>query len=141
MTKKNITQMIKAKASAQLLYNNLSLISSYDELQNELNKFYNAFKKDANENNTRPNKAIIGMINYLNLKENKKRNTSTINTKSRAKRLAHKSTYKDYLEEYIILKNRGYSNQKIADYSLKHFKIKVSKETIRKALKEIENAS
>lgn len=141
MTKKNLNQLIKAKAAAQLLHNNLSKISDYDELQNELNKFYISFKKDANENNNRPNKIIIGMINYLSLESTSSRNLENIKQKARSKKLAHKSTYKDYLEEYIILRARGHSNQSISDYSYKHFKIKVSKETIRKALNRIENAT
>jgi len=141
MTKKHLNQFIQAKAAAQLLHNNLSLITNYEELQDELNKFAKLFLKDANEKNNRPNKNIIGLINYLNSESKNKRNIETVKKKSKGKRLSAKYKYKDYLEEYIILRNRGYSNQAIAEYSLKHFKVKVSKETIRKALNGIENAS
>lgn len=141
MTAKHLNQFTKAKAAAQLLHNNLSLISSYEELQNELNKFSKAFLKDANEKNNRPNKNIIGLINYLNLENNNKRDLESVKKKSKGKRLTYKSNYKDYGEEYIILKSRGYSNKGIADYSYKYFKVKVSKETIRKYLKSLEDVT
>jgi hypothetical protein len=141
MTKKHINQLVKAKASAQLLHNNLSLITSYEELQDELNKFAKAFLRDANERNNRPNKNVIGLINYLSLENKPKRNLEAIKNKSKARRLAHKTSYKDYTEEYIILRQRGHSNQSIADYSYKHFKVKVSKETIRKLLKGLEDVT
>ena len=141
MTKKHLNQFVKAKAAAQLLHNNLSLITNYEELQNELNKFAELFQKDANKKNNRPNKNIIGLINYLNSESKNKRNIESVQKKAKGKRLAHKSTYKDYLEEYVILRNRGYSNQEIANYSYKHFRVKVSKETIRKTLNELENAA
>ena len=141
MTKKHLNQFIQAKAAAQLLHNNLSLITNYDELQDELNKFMRLFLKDTNEKNDRPNKAIIGLINYLNFESKNKRNLENVQKKAKVKRLSPRYKYKDYIEEYIILKNRGYSNQAIANYSYKHFKVKVSKETIRKTLNELQNAT
>ena len=66
----------------------------------------------------------------------KKRDIETVINKAKVKRLSFKKSYKDYIEDYLILSKRGYSSREIASYSEKHFKIKVSKTTINKVLKE-----
>lgn len=133
MSNKHNNQLITAKAAVELLSKNVSNVFTYEELQNELNLFMNSFIKDANIKNNRPNKSVIGFINYL--KENKKsgRNIEAV----LSKKSISKKSYKDYLPEYILLRNQGLSYQKISEYSKKHYKQSVSKDTIRNALKEI----
>ena len=46
--------------------------------------------------------------------------------------------YKDYKKEFIILRQRNYSYREIALYASKHFKVKVSKDTVRNFIKEFE---
>lgn len=134
MSNKHNTQLITAKAAVELLSKNVSNIFTYEELQNELNLFMKSYIKDANIKNNRPNKSVMGFINYF--KENKKsgRNIEAVLNK----KTVSKKSYKDYLPEYILLRNQGLSYQKISEYSKKHYKQSVSKDTIRNALKEVE---
>jgi len=134
MSNKHNTQLLTAKAAVALLNKNVSNIFTYEELQNELNSFMISFIKDANIKNNRPNKSVMGFINYF--RENKKsgRNIEAVLNK----KTITKKSYKDYLPEYILLRNQGLSYQKIAEYSKKHYKQSVSKDTIRNALKEVE---
>jgi len=134
MSNKHNTQLLTAKAAVALLNKNVSNIFTYEELQNELNSFMISFIKDANIKNNRPNKSVMGFINYF--RENKKSGRkieAVLNKKTITKK-----SYKDYLPEYILLRNQGLSYQKIAEYSKKHYKQSVSKDTIRNALKEVE---
>jgi hypothetical protein len=136
MLNKHIQQIVKAKAAINLLQNNISCLSNYQDIQNELNLFHQLYSKDANDKNQNPNKTIIGFINYLKSDE-EERNLKSILKKAKVKKLSFKKSYKDYIPEYLILKQRGYSNKAISTYSSKHFKIKVSKETIRKLLNNL----
>jgi hypothetical protein len=133
MSNKHNTQLITAKVAIELLSKNVSNIFTYEELQNELNLFMESYIKDANIKNNRPNKSVMGFINYF--KENKKsgRNIEAVLNK----KTISKKSYKDYLPEYILLRNQGLSYQKIAEYSKKYYKQSVSKDTIRNALKEV----
>jgi len=133
MSNKHQYQLLTAKASIELLSKNVSKIFTYQELQIELNIFMNSYIKDANSKNNRPNKSIMGFINYL--KDNKK-NPRTLEGIKQQQRISKKS-YKDYIPNYILLREQGLSYQKIADYSKKHFKQKVSKDTIRNSLNKL----
>ena len=61
MTKnqKHLKQFVKAKAGIQLLFNEASLISNYEELEAFLNIFSKYILRTANEKNTVGNKNII----------------------------------------------------------------------------------
>lgn len=134
--KKHIQQIAKVKAAVNLLQNEINLLNDYEEIQAHLNLFAKFFTEQANEKNNRANKSLMGFINYFNKVAPKQRSIKAVKVK--AKKLTPKQSYKDYLSEYQILRARGNSYQAIADYSRQHFKVKVSKETIRTALKELE---
>lgn len=134
MTKKqkHLQQFIKAKAGIQLLFNEASLITDYVELEKFLETFSNYILNIANERNNVGNKHIIAFKSYYENEAGKKRTVAAIEKKSKVKRLSYKTTYKDYTEEYLILRARGYSWRKLAQYSERYFKVKVSKDTLRR---------
>lgn len=136
---KHLQQFIKAKSGIQLLFNEASLISDYTELEEFLNTFSSYILKIANEKNNVGNRNIIAFKSYYENEAGKKRTVKTIEKKSRVKKLSHKTTYKDYTQEYFILRQRGYSWRKLASYSERYFKIKVSKDTLRKYIGGLEN--
>ena len=59
------TQMINAKASIRILSEKLMDMNTYEDVQAEINRFCIIALKDANEKNNRPNKYMMGVINYL----------------------------------------------------------------------------
>lgn len=136
---KHLQQFIKAKSGIQLLFNEASLIVDYTELEEFLNTFSSYILKIANEKNNVGNRNIIAFKSYFENEAGKKRSVKNIEKKSRVKRLSHKTTYKDYIQEYLILRQRGYSWRKLASYSERYFKIKVSKDTLRKHIGGLEN--
>ena len=113
---KHLQQFIKAKAGIQLLFNEASLITDYTELEQFLNTFSSYILKIANERNNVGNRNIIAFKSYYENEAGKKRTIETIEKKSRVKKLSYKMTYKDYMEEYLILRARGYSWRKLAEY-------------------------
>ena len=141
MTKNNkhIQQFKSAQSGITLLYNESKLINDYEELQTFLNIFFGYFQRIANEKNTAPNKSLIAFKSYYENEAQSKRTAKAIQSKAKAKRLSYKSNYKDYISEYMILRNRNYSYRAISEYSKLHFKVSVSKDTLRKILKEVEN--
>jgi len=138
---KSLQQFIKAKAGVQLLFNEASLITDYTELEEFLNTFSKYILKIANERNSVGNRNIIAFKSYYENEAGKRRTVATIEKKSRVKRLSYKTTYKDYVEEYLILRARGYSWRKLAEYSQQYFKIKVSKDTLRKHIGDLEDGT
>lgn len=134
--KKHIQQIARVKAAVNLLSNEINLLNDYESIQTHLDLFAKFFTEQANENNNRANKSLIGFINYFDKVAPQKRSTEAV--QKRAKILQPKKGYKDYLNEYQILRARGLSYKAISDYSKQHFKTKVSKETVRTALKELE---
>lgn len=140
MTKnqKHLKQFVKAKAGIQLLFNEASLITDYEELETFLNTFSKYILKTANVKNIVGNKNIIALKSYYEKEAGKKRTTKNIEKKSRVKKLSYKITYRDYLEEYLILRSRGYSWRKLSEYSEKYFKVQVSKDTLRKLVGGLE---
>ena len=138
---KNLQQFIKAKSAIQLLYNEASLITDYTELEEFLNTFSKYILKVANEKNNVGNKNIIAFKTYYENEAGKKRSITTIEKKSRVKKLSYKTTYKDYVEEYLILRARGYSWRQLAKYSEQFFKLKVSKDTLRNYIGGLEDGT
>jgi len=141
MTKqqKHLKQFVKAKSGITLLFNEASLISNYQELEAFLNIFSGYILRIANEKNSVGNKNIIAFKSYYEKESGKKRTAKNIDKKSKAKRLSCKITYKDYVEEYLILRRRGYSWRKLSEYSEKYFKVQVSKDTLRKYVGGLED--
>jgi len=138
---KSLQQFIKAKAAVQLLFSEATLITDYTELEAFLNTFSSYILKIANEKNNVGNRNIIAFKSYYENEAGKKRTVKTIEKKSRVKRLSYKTTYKDYVEEYLILRARGYSWRKLASYSQQHLHIKVSKDTLRKYIGGLEDGT
>ena len=68
----------------------------------------------------------------------KKRDIENIEKRGRVKLLTAKKSFRDFKAEYVILRKRGYSYKAIAKYSKKHLKTKVSKDSIRNLIKELE---
>ena len=137
MHEKFMEQFKKTKAGIILLSQNVDNCVDYQELINTLNVFYDYVFKIANKKNNRPNKNLMAVINYLDNECGKKRELETVVKKAKIKKLKYKKSYKDYIEDYIILRKRGYSYKEISEYSKNHFKIKVSKSTIGKILKDL----
>lgn len=134
--KKNLWQFRTAKAGVNLLNLQVANATNYDELLEILNNISNYFKKIGNEKNNRANKNIMVFIDFFRAEAGKKRDIETVVNKAKSKRLSFKKSYKDYIEDYLILSKRGYSSREIAAYSEKFFKMKVSKTTINKVLRE-----
>ncbi|OCL85291.1 MULTISPECIES: hypothetical protein [Arcobacteraceae] len=133
---KNLKQFKEAKAGVNLFYNLVENANSYNELLEILNNLSGYFLRIGNEKNNRVNKNIIVFTEYFRIEANKKRDIQTVVNNAKSKRLSFKKSYKDYIEDYLILSKRGYSSREIAAYSEKHFKIKVSKTTINNIIKE-----
>ncbi|MDK2062107.1 hypothetical protein PT520_06175 [Aliarcobacter butzleri] len=136
ISKKNLWQFKTAKAGVNLLNLQVKNANSYNELLEILNNISNYFIKIGNEKNIRVNKNLTVFIEFFKAEAGKKRDMETVINKAKSKRLSFKKSYKDYIEDYLILSKRGYSSREISAYSEKHFKIKVSKTTINKVLKE-----
>ena len=130
--KKRENQLIQAKAGIKLFYQDSLALTSYEDLQNYLNNLATYFQQV--ENDKAINKNIILFKTYLKNESDKKQDIKTIQKKGRRSRTKKKISFFDYLEDYYVLRNRGYSYQKIADYSKKYYKTSVSKETVRKYL-------
>ena len=127
--KKHLNQIVRTKTAINFLNEEIQALNDYEDIQKLLNEFNRYYSQQANENNNRANKALMGFIYFFDKVAPKERT---------AKKLTSKKSYKDYLGDYKILRERGHSFKSIADYSFKHFKIKVSKETVRTALKGFE---
>ncbi|TLS73255.1 hypothetical protein FE246_01855 [Aliarcobacter thereius] len=133
---KNLKQFKEAKAGVNLFYNLVENANSYNELLEILNNLSGYFLKIGNEKNNRVNKNIIVFTEYFRVEATKKRDIQTVVNNAKSKRLSFKKSYKDYIEDYLILSKRGYSSREIVAYSEKYFKIKVSKTTVNNIIKE-----
>ena len=130
---------VKARAAVEIFYNNVkSTQGNYEAFENELIILNGYFQRHANSKNNRTHKAMTAFVLYFNNEVKKKRDIVQIEKTAKGKRLSFKNSYKDYKEEFLILRKREYSYRKIAEYANKHFKVKVSKDSIRNLLKEYE---
>ena len=129
----------QARAGIDLFYQNIqSTQTSYEDFLKELNLLNVYFQKYASKKNNRVNKSTTAFQMYFTNEIKKKRDIHTIEKRGQVKLLSAKKSYKDYKQEYLILRKRGYSYQAIAKYSTQHFKVKVSKDSIRNLIKEFE---
>ena len=130
---------VKARAAVEIFYNNVKATEgNYEAFENELIILNGYFQRHANSKNNRTHKAMTAFVLYFNNEVKKKRDIVQIEKTAKGKRLSFKNSYKDYKEEFLILRKREYSYRKIAEYANKHFKVKVSKDSIRNLLKEYE---
>jgi len=128
---KHIKQFRQAKAGLKLFYEQTLLITDYEDLQNHLNILASYF--DKSQNDQAKNKNVILFIKYLK-NEAEKKSATKAKKQSIIKNISHRMNFKDCLEDYEILRARGLSYKAISDYSKKHYKVRVSKETVRKYL-------
>jgi hypothetical protein len=135
---KHIQQFKQAKAGIKLFYQNSLLITDYEDLQNHLNILASYFEKSKNDK--AKNKNVILFKTYLK-NEAEKNQLQKIKNQKIIKNISHRMTFKDCIEDYYILRNRGLSYKAISEYSKKHYKVQVSKETVRKylTLNEVHN--
>ncbi len=114
----------------EILNENINLCKNLEEIIIELNKFEKCVHKYAYLKNNRPQKMLKALHVYAlqnaNIRENK--------VKKEVKKLT-KKTYKDYIKLFKNLRNNGASYQAISEYAEKELNIKVSRETIRKEVK------
>lgn len=129
----------KARAAVELFYNNVKATNgNFGAFINELNLLNDYLQQHANSKNDRIYKTATAFKMYFVKEAPKQRSIENIEAKGQAKRLSFKKKYRDYQEEYIILRNRGYSYAGIASYARQHFKVKVSKDSVRNLIKEFE---
>lgn len=136
MTKnqKYLNQYNTAKAGVELLHNQVSMATNYNELLEVLNTFNSYMQKVANEQNNAPNKSIIALTTFFQNEANAKRSFEQVKSNAKRKLLAHKISWRDYESELLILRKRGYSWRELESYCKEHFKVKVSKDTLRNNL-------
>lgn len=136
MTKnqKFLQQYNTAKAGVELLQNQVQLTTNYNELLEVLNTFNSYMQKVANEQNNAPNKSIIAFTTFFQNEVNTKRSFEQVKNNAKRKLLAHKISWRDYEGELLILRKRGYSWRELERYAKEHFKVKVSKDTLRNNL-------
>lgn len=131
---------VKARAAVELFYNNVKATEgNFEAFEKEIKTLNEYLQRHANSKNNRMHKVMTAFSLYFNNEAKKKRDIEHIEKVSKAKRLSFKKHYKDYAEEYLILRKRNYSYRTIAEYANKHFKVKVSKDSIRNLLKEYES--
>lgn len=130
---------IKARAAVEIFYNNVKATEgNYEAFENELKILNEYLQRHANSKNNRTHKSMTAFVLYFNNEVKKKRDIDQIEKTAKGKRLSFKKNYKDYKEEFLILRKREYSYRAIAAYADKHFKVTVSKDSVRNLLKEYE---
>ena len=137
MTKiaKHLLQFQQAQKGIELLNTQSKECQSYQELQ-DLTTSLSTYFFNAKNDTQSPNRYLVLFQNFLENETPKKRNIENMRRKKIAKNVKKKKNYLDYIGEYQTLRNRGYSYQKISEYSSQFFHQKVSRETIRNILKE-----
>ena len=130
---------VKARAAVEIFYNNVkSTQGNYEAFENELKILNEYLQRHANSKNNRTHRAMTAFVLYFYNEVKKKRDIDQVEKTSKGKRLSYKSSFRDYKEEFLVLRKRQYSYRAIAEYANKHFKVKVSKDSIRNLLKEYE---
>ena len=128
--KKNTYSLDTVLYDFEILNENINLAKNLEEVIFELNKFAEHVHKYAYLKNNRPQKMLKALHVYAlqnaNVRENK--------VKKEVKKLTKKS-YKDYIKLFKNLRSNGASYQAISTYAEKELGIKVSRETIRKEVK------
>ena len=141
MTKnqKYLLQYKEARTGVELLYNQVQSTTNYKEILEVLNKFNIYMQKIANDRNEADNRVLIAFATFLHNEANTRRSFERVVNIAKLKKLSHKISWKDYQSEIIILRKRGHSWRELEKYCKDHFKIKVSKDTLRNHLAEVAN--
>jgi len=125
----NLDQEKNVREGVEKFYTDIFVSENISEIQIHINKFLELTYRYAAKKNNRPNKGLKVFTEYANIEDT---------PKIKVKKQITKKTYKDYLPHFLILHKRGYSYRKISRYAQKELNIKVSNETIRKKLQEID---
>nr|WP_321266175.1 hypothetical protein [uncultured Sulfurimonas sp.] len=123
----------EARLGVEKFYEDIFYSENIAEMQNAINNLLEITYQFASKKNNRPNKGLKVFQIY-----SKKHTTKESKVKKEINRRTLK-TYQDYLPQFKLLQEQGYSLRKISAYALKKYKIKVSSETIRKALMSFKN--
>jgi len=126
--KDNLKIESEARLGVEKFYEDIFYSANISEMQNAINELLELTYQYASKKNNRPNKGLKVFQKYS---ERNKNRESKIK-KEINKRLT--KNYKDYLPQFQLLREQGYSNRQISNYALKKYNLKVSYETIRKAL-------
>lgn len=119
-----------ARKGIEKLYIDIQMSENIEEMRSHLNQLLELVYRYAAKKNNRHNKSLKVFAEYSKLTTREDKVKQEIFKKHTKK----KKTYKDYISTFELLRERGYSYRKIAEYANKELKIKVSSETIRKAL-------
>jgi len=124
--------MIKAKAGVEKFYQDIMASNNTEDIKRHIDNLLKLTYRYASKKNDRHNKGLKVFEEYLK--------TDTREQKiKRAVEKERQKTYKDYINKFIALRSKNFSWQKISDYMQERHNIKVSRETIRQAVKDFEN--
>ncbi len=129
--KNNLEIESKVREGIENFYQNICQSENINEIKKEINILLNLSYRYASSKNNRPNKGLKIFQEYNKIELNREQKIS------KQIQINKKKTYKDYLNQFKILRKRGYSYKKISDYAKKELNIKVSSETIRNRLNEL----
>jgi len=120
------------KAGVEKFYQDIMASDNIEDIKKHIDNLLKLTYRYASKKNDRHNKGLKVFEEYL-------KTDSRENKIKREVAKQKKKTYKDYISKFIALRSENYSWQKISDYMKERHNIKVSRETIRQAVKEFEN--
>ncbi len=131
MKKNWIDREVKIRAGVEKFYNHISSAENINELQNVMNDLLKIVYQCAPLENNRANKGLKVFEIY-----NAKNTSREQKVKEQINKRIQKS-WQDYIPQFKLLRVRGYSWQKISDYALNKYNVKVSRETLRKVIQNV----
>ena len=123
---------IEVRAGVEKFYEDIFVAENLETIQGHINELLQLSYRYASKKNNRPNKGLKVFQEYFKIQESRE---------SKIKKQIKKReelNYKDFIEQFLILRKRGYSYRKIAKYAQAELQLKVSSETIRKSIKDLE---
>ena len=120
------------KAGVEKFYQDIIASDNAEDIKKHIDNLLKLTYRYASKKNDRHNKGLKVFEEYL-------KTDSRENKIKRAVEKERKKTYKDYISKFIALRSENFSWQKISDYMQEKHNIKVSRETIRQSVKELEN--
>ncbi len=129
MSKKFLELEASARIGVKNLNDRISLSANVNDMNIVLNQLLELIYRYGAKNNNRPSKALKVFSEFSKIE---------MSREEKVKQQSKIKTYKDYLPQLQVLRNRKMSYQELSNYAKEHFKVKVSRETLRNAL-EVEN--
>lgn len=130
MSKKFLELEASARLGIKNLNDRISLSANVNDMNIVLNQLLELVYRYGAKNNNRPNKSLKVFSEFSKIE---------LSREEKIKQQSKIKTYKDYLPQLQVLRNRKMSYQDLSNYAKEHFKVKVSRETLRNALNEVEN--